>query len=750
MSTDKERLERLEASYRKLLEQHEALREAIQRNYAEIQALSGQTPPSVSSEAKPVITAAPQPETPIPAQPKVVVNRPQPKPKSDWEHFIGEQLLSKIGIAVLIIGVGIGAKYAIDHNLMSPVMRIIGGYAIAAILGFFAYRFRNKYEGFSAILVSGAMAVIYFMSYAGFVFYHLYPYSVAFGLLLLTTIGTVVAALRYNQVVIAHIGLVGAYVLPILISANASNIANYFAYMAVINVGILAISFLRNWRSLYYVAYGWTTIVFASWVLVKYNGAVHYNMAFSFTILFFVLFQAASLAYPFVRKKAFEGMDLFLVIPNMLSFFTIGQYLLYGEKWGSLEADFVFGLLVSAIFFALWLVFRRMRSEDQLLQESHFVIGAGALTLTFLLTLEGAHLPLILIVESCLFGWLALQSRWRFLDIFSTVLICIAGLTLLFVVLYYAWDGGARLTGLPGKRSFVLLIAGAVVAAGTYTGMRKRFERENLLAHSTPDALLLLGLIGGFVVLMAEIFILFDRHYIGDRLFTGDFSHYMSYRAQWNSSLLLTVTAFTGVYWAFVAWIDRTILPFRNNAWMTVMSIIVSGFLLLLMTFGSINVHAPYKGTETWLITCHSLARYVTFGAIAAIVLPWMRGAAKNPLLLTALHIAVLWIFSLELTYWLNVSGNANGYKLSLSILWGIYAIYMLYIGIVRSYAALRVAAMIVLGITLAKLFFFDIARLSTIAKTALFILLGGLLLTGAYFYQRYKASEEEDEKKPE
>jgi uncharacterized membrane protein len=64
----------------------------------------------------------------------------------------------------------------------------------------------------------------------------------------------------------------------------------------------------------------------------------------------------------------------------------------------------------------------------------------------------------------------------------------------------------------------------------------------------------------------------------------------------------------------------------------------------------------------------------------------------------------------------------------------------------VRSFAALRVTAMIILGITLAKLFFYDITKLSTLAKTVLFMLLGGLMLVGAYFYQRYKAPEEKEE----
>ena len=58
-------------------------------------------------------------------------NRNTPKttqPPSDIEKFIGENLSNKIGIIITVLGIGIGVKYAIDHNLISPLTRIILGY----------------------------------------------------------------------------------------------------------------------------------------------------------------------------------------------------------------------------------------------------------------------------------------------------------------------------------------------------------------------------------------------------------------------------------------------------------------------------------------------------------------------------------------------------------------------------------------------------------------------------------------------
>ena len=85
--------------------------------------------------------------------------------KADLEKFIGENLISKIGILVLIIGVGIGVKYSIDNNLISPLARVILAYLFAFGLVALAIWLKPKYLNFSAALLSGGMAILYFVTY---------------------------------------------------------------------------------------------------------------------------------------------------------------------------------------------------------------------------------------------------------------------------------------------------------------------------------------------------------------------------------------------------------------------------------------------------------------------------------------------------------------------------------------------------------------------------------------------------------
>ena len=187
--------------------------------------------------------------------------------KDNLEKFIGENLINKIGIVILVIGVGIGAKYAIDHDLISPLTRIILGYVLGLGLLGFAIRLKKEYHNFSAVLLSGSMAIMYFMTFAAYSFYSLIPLTITFALMVLITVFTVAAAMLYNHQVIAHIGLVGAYAVPFLLSDNSGKVLILYIYMAIINAGILVIAVRKYWKPLYYSSFILTWIIFLSWFI---------------------------------------------------------------------------------------------------------------------------------------------------------------------------------------------------------------------------------------------------------------------------------------------------------------------------------------------------------------------------------------------------------------------------------------------------------------------------------------------------
>jgi uncharacterized membrane protein len=77
--------------------------------------------------------------------------------------------------------------------------------------------------------------------------------------------------------------------------------------------------------------------------------------------------------------------------------------------------------------------------------------------------------------------------------------------------------------------------------------------------------------------------------------------------------------------------------------------------------------------------------------------------------------------------------------QLSLSVIWAVYGGAMLVIGIVRRRRLLRIMALLLLGVTIFKVFILDLASLEQIYRTISFIVLGLILLAVSFLYQRLR-----------
>jgi Predicted membrane protein (DUF2339) len=72
----------------------------------------------------------------------------------------------------------------------------------------------------------------------------------------------------------------------------------------------------------------------------------------------------------------------------------------------------------------------------------------------------------------------------------------------------------------------------------------------------------------------------------------------------------------------------------------------------------------------------------------------------------------------------------------AVSAVWGVLALLLLYLGLTRR-VSLRLAGFALFGITLAKIFLYDLSTLSPVARALSFLAVGAVLLLGGFFYQR-------------
>jgi uncharacterized membrane protein len=111
--------------------------------------------------------------------------------------------------------------------------------------------------------------------------------------------------------------------------------------------------------------------------------------------------------------------------------------------------------------------------------------------------------------------------------------------------------------------------------------------------------------------------------------------------------------------------------------------------------------------------------------------------------------VALIILLSVEIRHlyiWFNYSNPAslgdaeNLYaKAGLSIVWGLSSFALIWLGMKYKFKPLRIVALVLFGATIIKLFSYDIRNIPPGGKIVAFILLGVLLLTVSFMYQRLK-----------
>ena len=94
-----------------------------------------------------------------------------------------------------------------------------------------------------------------------------------------------------------------------------------------------------------------------------------------------------------------------------------------------------------------------------------------------------------------------------------------------------------------------------------------------------------------------------------------------------------------------------------------------------------------------------------------------------------------------EFIHWMDIGGYSNQYKLGLSIIFAVYALALVITGISKKLKHIRMGGIILFGITLCKVLFYDLSSLSTISKTIVLIVLGVIMLIASFLYNKFKDS---------
>ena len=711
--------------------------------------------PAEKTTETPVITA---PSTPKPQFSLPTINRP--KQPSDLEKIIGESWINKIGILIVIIGVAIGAKYSIENELISPLTRIILGYLVGVGLLGFGIKLKPKFEGYSAVLVSGSISIFYFITYFAYSFYNLIPQILAFAMMLIFTVFTVFAAIKYNRVVIAHIGLIGAYAVPFLLSSGSGRVDILFSYMLIINLGILFISIKRDWKTLHYSAFFFTWLIYGSWFADKsfYSSLQGYEaLGIGFATAFFLIFYGVSLFNNLISKEKLDKINIILILLNSFIYFGFG----YGIFNSNTKLDTYLGLFTlfnAVIHFVVLFFIKSKKLADSTLFYSTLGMVFTFITIAIPIQLDGSWVTLLWIAQGTILFWI---GKTKNIPIYEKISLPILGLSFLSLLedwsfYRYANNGDIQafwninfLTGI-----LAILGYGFVVYLSrkhAETEENQKFSPFNAIKSFYLPALLVLT---AYLTFRNEIAYYFNYWLENSSLKGKEISEiddYSLYNYDINVFKNIYLIAYSLVFFGGLALLNFH--KFKNKV--LGISAIVIGLLTLLsaQTFGLEELgelrYAYINGGSNEYFDVnfnYILVRYLLWGSVAFALWAIFKNTKSiientkfHIFLEMVIHISILNFLSNELVTWMDIAGYQDIFKLGLSILWSVYSLLLVSLGIYKKKKYLRISALVLFGVTLAKLFLYDISNLSTISKTIVLIVLGLLLLIISFLYNKFK-----------
>ncbi len=682
-----------------------------------------------------------------------------PKPKKaalGFEETIGARWFSIIGIVVLVLGIAIGVKYAIDQNLINETTRLVLGYLAGGIILSLALLYKKKYDVFSAILLSGAMSVMYFTTYVGYSHYHFYSAPIAFFIMAIFTGFTVFAAHIYNYEVIAIIGLVGGYALPPLLSTGSGEIQYMFGFMLILNLGVLALSFKKYWKFVNHIAYALTWLIFAVWMASSYKPEVYFGRTLFFATAFYLIFYMSFIAYKIFRNKPFSAWDIILVLSNSLIYFGIGYNAMNNEHYEFYQGLFC---VLNAVFH---LGFAVLCKKKELVDKTifYFIIAMviSFITMAIPVQLDGNYVTLIWLCEMVVLTWMTKKTN------INTYKYLAYGLSLLaFGSLWHDWSNYSYFsnntdTTLAFKPLFNRYFLTSIIGTGVF-GFVWFLNKQMLITKLSKIAnvcLIVFGLIVCYMTFANEIMQYFNIQYrLSETKHYGDYGYdWMDYDSAWNSYSGLWMIIYSIVFFSALSWMSIkkfTNAIFAYICWgMSFLMLVIgvtAGFAIISdLKMEAINNYS-YSVITTWNYNSRYL--FLPFVAIMIFMIYQFRNAEIlkkiRPVNFWLFHMTILAVLSNELSHLMTITHLEDydhyskvAYRMGYTVLWGVYSMALITYGILRERKTLRFIAISLFVLTLLKLAG-DAMSMTMGYRLIVFIVIGIILLVVSFMYQKFK-----------
>jgi len=647
----------------------------------------------------------------------------------------------------------------------------------ALIMGI-AHKLRKKYAAFSSVFVAGAIAVFYFTIGVAFHTYHLFGQTAAFIIMVLITVFSSLVSLSYNRKELAVLSLIGGFAVPFMVSTGQGNYVVLFTYILILNIGILALAYYKKWGIINILSYIFTVILYGAWLFKDLDEKVpHYLGALLFGFAFYLVFIGINIINNVRTKGLFSPIELSILASNTFLFYGAGMVVLE-QFHPELKGLFTAALGLLNLGYA-WFLYKKFGLDKTAV---YLLVG---LTLTFItlaipIQFEGNYITLFWAAEAVMLMGLGQKSKityYRFASIMVHSLM-IGSLLMDWAAIYRT---ESVLNILFNKICLTGIFAVASLFAVYYLLKKEDEKLQQFGFIFNPkkyrDSLKSIGIIIGYFVGLFEVGFQANTHIEGvNSAITLPIVYHLLFSAALIYGLCKSKNRINDQLASIIAVINSILFAFwfSNYAFYEHEQYITTGIhqrigfylhyisLLIIVFFGyklyQINKENPVfelfqKKIIVWIAAFFIIYMASTELMLHGLVLsnsPVTPQEVQSSEFYKNYQSNELHYLKQQIAYDAIYQTRTQIIKTGYPILWGILAFVFLIIGIRKHIKNLRIIALSLLGITILKLFLFDISNASETGKIIAFILLGILILIISFVYQKLKVLIQDDNKPKE
>lgn len=654
------------------------------------------------------------------------------------EYAVATTWLIRGSILIILVGLAFFLKYSIEKDLVPPYLRVAttGAVGIAMLISSLLLA-NKKYHKIAMGFLGGGIAVLYFSIFAAYAIYHLITVGPAYALMILITLTAGVLAVKMDSLLAAVFGIIGGYATPVLLHTNVVNLPGFFSYILLLGLGTLFIARYKNWRFLNFMSFIFTYVLFIAAIQKVYSADKDFPVTIAFLSAYFVLFSSLSIFYNLIHKQKIIILELLTMLANLSVYMVMGLMLIE-RKFGVLDYGAILTTGVAIFYIVQILYFIKLKIKDRNLLLILFTFAAFAITITFPILLSGKYLICAWASQAFLFMWLSCKIKSSFLRKLSYILyaMCFWHLAALDMKNYFVRVSPDYIDGLINRFLSMGMVTLSTIAS--FSILKREAEHnissqiaidsENDIPNSdTPKYPVFFWI--SFVLVF--VFLHFETYYFGQAFYKALYLPLQTYI--WLGAL------------AFCSWKLKTT---RNDVYSRLIIFLLIGLIVKLavvdLKFWDINHLLIYRGSLEPMPMLIRIAGMIPLLAFLIYFRKMLVNEDNNEILMIRnlygiTGIAILFVY---LTFELNFalyhmlpSFRQGG----ISILWGLFALTMVFRGIRKDVKILRISALVLFSIIAVKIFFIDLKGQTELVRTSVFIVLGLVMLSGAFLYIRFK-----------